>query len=110
MHLEGALTPELLFKLAARNEIKLPTDDRAFESVASLTSRYDRFTSLDDFLQYYYIGMSVLISESDFESLAWDYFEHAAADNVAHAGKLPSIRSLSLRKTMSISRLMLTSC
>lgn len=29
--------------------------------------------------------MSVLIDAADFESLAWDYFEHAAADGVAHA-------------------------
>jgi adenosine deaminase len=36
-------------------------------------------------LHYYYIGMSVLIDSSDFEALAWDYFQHAAADGVMHA-------------------------
>lgn len=29
--------------------------------------------------------MSVLTSASDFEDLAWDYFQHASADGVAHA-------------------------
>lgn len=29
--------------------------------------------------------MSVLIDSSDFEALAWDYFQHAAADGVVHA-------------------------
>ncbi|PPJ61415.1 hypothetical protein CBER1_09482 [Cercospora berteroae] len=85
MHLEGALTPEVLFTLASKNNITLPSDDPAFASPESLLQRYDNFTSLDDFLHYYYIGMSVLIDASDFESLAWDYFKHANADGVVHA-------------------------
>ncbi|KAG9806878.1 hypothetical protein KCU98_g22483, partial [Aureobasidium melanogenum] len=85
MHLEGSLSPEVLFTLAKRNNITLPQDDTAFQSPETLLARYDRFTSLDDFLHYYYIGMSVLISDSDFEDLAMDYFRHAAADGVAHA-------------------------
>lgn len=85
MHLEGALTPQVLFKLAAKNKITLPVEDQAFSSPEALLKRYDSFTSLDDFLHYYYIGMSVLVDASDFESLAWDYFEHASADGVAHA-------------------------
>ena len=48
MHLEGSLSPELLFKLAARNNVMLPQDDPAFASVEALYERYDRFTSLDD--------------------------------------------------------------
>lgn len=31
------------------------------------------------------MGMSVLVDASDFAALAWDYFEHAAADGVVHA-------------------------
>lgn len=85
MHLEGALTPTVLFTLAKRNNISLPSDDDAFASAKALTARYDRFTCLDDFLGYYYIGMSVLVHSHDFEDLAMDYFTHAAADGVAHA-------------------------
>ncbi|KAF2120303.1 hypothetical protein BDV96DRAFT_322953 [Lophiotrema nucula] len=85
IHLEGALTPPVLFQLAQRNNITLPQDDDAFQSSEFLLQRYQRFTSLDDFLHYYYIGMSVLIHASDFEALAWDYFEHASADGVHHA-------------------------
>ncbi|KAF2092738.1 adenosine deaminase [Rhizodiscina lignyota] len=85
MHIEGALSPSLIFKLAAKNGIELPKDDSAFSSVESLVERYKHFTSLDDFLHYYYIGMSVLLSAGDFEALAWDYFQHAAADGVVHA-------------------------
>lgn len=85
MHLEGALTPELLFSLAATNSITLPLDDPAFTSPATLHARYQNFTALDDFLHYYYIGMGCLITASDFECLAWDYFEHARRDGVVHA-------------------------
>ncbi|EME48093.1 hypothetical protein DOTSEDRAFT_167672 [Dothistroma septosporum NZE10] len=85
MHLEGALTPEVLFQLAAKNGISLPSDDVAFTSPETLVERYSRFSSLDDFLHYYYVGMSVLTDASDFEALAWDYFRHAAADGVSHA-------------------------
>ena len=48
MHLEGSLSPELLFELAAKNDVTLPQDDPAFASVEALYERYDRFTSLDD--------------------------------------------------------------
>jgi adenosine deaminase len=85
IHLEGALEPDLLFELAKRNNIQLPTDDVAFTSQETLLERYERFTSLDDFLHYYYIGMSVLITASDFEALATHYFQRGHADNLRHA-------------------------
>ncbi|KIX07889.1 adenosine deaminase [Rhinocladiella mackenziei CBS 650.93] len=87
MHLEGSLEPPLLFELASRNNISLPhpTVDPAFESISTLVARYRRFSSLDDFLQYYFIGMSVLITSSDFEALAYEYFTRARSDGVVHA-------------------------
>lgn len=87
MHLEGSLSPELLFQLSERNNIPLPSpaEDPAFTSVATLYERYANFTSLDDFLHYYYIGFSVLIHEADFEALAYAYFTKAAAQGVRHA-------------------------
>jgi adenosine deaminase len=105
MHLEGALTPTLLFHLSAKNNIALPspnapasltnpkpgltdpdTPDPAFASAAALQARYDAgFADLDAFLHYYYIGMRVLRSADDFEALADAYFEQAANANVRHA-------------------------
>lgn len=84
---QGSLEPDLLFELAKRNNISLPSveTDPSFESVGTLLARYRRFTSLDDFLHYYFIGMSVLITPEDFESLAYAYFKHAHADGVVHA-------------------------
>ena len=85
MHLEGALSPSLLFTLAARNSITIPTSDAAFASPTALLERYTRFSSLDDFLHYYFIGMKCLITEQDFEQLAWEYFLKAKSDGVVHA-------------------------
>ncbi|OBR06642.1 Adenine deaminase [Colletotrichum higginsianum IMI 349063] len=59
IHIEGSLAPELLFRLAAQNDIPLPADrDPAFAGVEALYERYRNFTSLDDFLHYYFIGFS----------------------------------------------------
>jgi adenosine deaminase len=87
LHIEGSLSPNLLFALASRNKITLPdpTTDPSFTSPITLLNRYENFTSLDDFLHYYFIGMSVLLSSSDFESLAYEYFTRAHNDGVQHA-------------------------
>lgn len=84
LHIEGTLEPELLFELAAKNNVSLP-DDPVYASAEVLHERYQQFTCLDDFLHYYYLGMGVLITESDFETLAWAYFVKAAGQNVRHA-------------------------
>ncbi|KAL8794196.1 MAG: hypothetical protein Q9195_003264 [Heterodermia aff. obscurata] len=87
MHLEGSLSPQLLFALATRNQIALPSaaEDASFASPEALLDRYTHFTSLDDFLHYYYVGMSALIHAQDFEDLASEYFLRAKADGVVHA-------------------------
>jgi adenosine deaminase len=78
IHVEGSLEPELMFALARRNGIPLP-----YASVEAVRQVY-RFGNLQDFLDIYYQGMSVLITEQDFYDLAWAYFERAHADNVRH--------------------------
>src|SRR5882672_7481937 len=78
IHIEGSLEPELMFALARRNGIRLP-----YPSVDALRQAY-RFGNLQDFLNLYYQGMSVLITEQDFYDLAWAYLERAHADNVRH--------------------------
>ncbi|KAK8038827.1 Adenine deaminase [Apiospora rasikravindrae] len=87
MHIEGSLEPELLFELAAKNGIALPSPaaDPAYASVEALRKRYEAFTGLDDFLGYYYVAMSALVDASDFERLAEAYFRRAASQNVRHA-------------------------
>jgi adenosine deaminase len=78
IHIEGSLEPELVFALARRNGIKLP-----YASVEALRQAY-QFRNLQDFLDIYYQGMSVLITEQDFYDLAYAYLKRAHADNVRH--------------------------
>jgi adenine deaminase len=78
IHIEGSLEPELMFALARRNGIHLP-----YPSIEAVRQAY-RFSDLQDFLDIYYKGMSVLITEQDFYDLAWAYLERAHADNVRH--------------------------
>ena len=78
IHIEGSLEPELMFALARRNGIKLP-----YASVDAVRQAY-QFRQLQDFLDIYYRGMSVLLTEQDFYDLAWAYLKRARDDNVRH--------------------------
>ena len=78
IHIEGSLEPELMFALSRRNGIRLP-----YASVEALRQAY-QFRHLQDFLDIYYQGMSVLVTEQDFYDLAWAYLQRAREDNVRH--------------------------
>ena len=78
IHVEGSLEPELMFGLARRNGIRLP-----YASVEAVRQAY-RFRNLQDFLDIYYQGMSVLVTEQDFYDLAFAYLARAHADKVRH--------------------------
>ncbi|HSW22956.1 MAG TPA: adenosine deaminase [Burkholderiaceae bacterium] len=79
IHIEGSLEPEVIFKLAQRNGVKLPYAD-----VEALRRAY-AFADLQSFLDIYYAGASVLLKEEDFFDMAFAYLQRAAADNVVHA-------------------------
>jgi adenosine deaminase len=79
IHIEGSLEPELIFALAQRNGVRLP-----YANVEALRSAY-AFTNLQSFLDIYYAGASVLLTEQDFYDMARAYFVKAAEDNVLHA-------------------------
>jgi len=79
IHIEGSLEPELIFELARRNGVALP-----YASVDALRAAY-AFTDLQSFLDIYYAGASVLLTEQDFFDMAWAYLERARADNVLRA-------------------------
>ncbi|NQY98586.1 MAG: adenosine deaminase, partial [Henriciella sp.] len=78
LHLEGSLEPEMMMALAGRNAVAL-----AYGSVEALRAAYD-FTALQDFLDIYYQGMSVLQTEADFHDLTDAYLQRCQADNVRH--------------------------
>jgi adenosine deaminase len=78
LHIEGSLEPELLFKIAKRNKIALP-----YKSVDEIRKAYD-FDCLQDFLDLYYQGANVLLTEQDFYDLTYSYLEKCAIQNVRH--------------------------
>jgi adenosine deaminase len=79
LHIEGTLEPEMMFELAARNGIELP-----FESIEAVRAAY-QFTDLQSFLDIYYQGAAVLVTENDFADLMGAYLARAHADGVRHA-------------------------
>jgi adenine deaminase len=73
------LEPEMMMTLAHRNNVPLP-----YANVDAIRAAY-RFGSLQDFLDLYYVGMSVLRERQDFFDLGFAYLEKVAAQNVTHA-------------------------
>jgi adenosine deaminase len=78
VHVEGTLEPELMFELAARNGVRLP-----YASVEEVRRAY-QFTDLQSFLDLYYAGTRVLVTEQDFYDLAWAYLTRVAGQTVRH--------------------------
>ncbi|ART81308.1 adenosine deaminase [Oceanisphaera profunda] len=78
LHIEGTLEPELVFALAKRNGITLNYLDES-----ALQAAY-QFDDLQSFLNVYYSGMQVLLTEQDFFDLTWAYLVRSHADKVRH--------------------------
>src|SRR5215813_467960 len=79
VHIEGTLEPELMFQLAARNDVKLP-----YKSPEEVRKAYD-FSDLQSFLDIYYQGTRVLLRDRDFYDLTWAYLQKAHEQNVRHS-------------------------
>ena len=79
VHIEGTLEPELMFALAQKNEVALP-----FDSVEQVRAAYE-FDDLQSFLDIYYQGAAVLVTEDDFSELMRAYLQRAIADGVRRA-------------------------
>ncbi|KAG5466249.1 hypothetical protein GH5_00991 [Leishmania sp. Ghana 2012 LV757] len=79
VHIEGTLSPELLFKLAKKNGVQIP-----YKTVEEVRAAYS-FADLQSFLNLYYEGMSVLITEDDFADLAYAYTRMMHESRICHA-------------------------
>jgi adenosine deaminase len=78
IHLEGSLEPQMMLELAKRNNVKLK-----YNSLVDFTKAY-KFNNLQEFLDLYYLGMSVLQTEQDYFDLTYAYLARVKADNVTH--------------------------
>ncbi len=78
LHIEGTFEPELMFNIAKRNNIKIK-----YKSIDEIKAAY-QFDCLQDFLDIYYAGAGVLITEQDFYDLTYSYLQKCANQNVRH--------------------------
>lgn len=79
LHIEGSFEPELMFKIADRNKIKIK-----YKSIDELKAAYN-FNNLQEFLDIYYAGANILLTEEDFYDLTMAYFKKISEQNVVHA-------------------------
>ena len=78
LHIEGSFEPELMFEIAKRNNLKIK-----FNSIKEVKEAY-KFNNLQEFLDIYYKGASVLIKGQDFYDMTWAYLEKIHKENVLH--------------------------
>lgn len=78
LHIEGTFEPELMFEIARRNNVSIP-----YKSVEVLKNAYN-FNNLQEFLDIYYAGASVLLHEQDFYDLTWAYLTKVHEQNLVH--------------------------
>lgn len=72
VHIEGTLEPDLIFEIGRRN------------GMAAQPPKRHEFGNLQDFLDLYYAGMSVLRVERDYYEMAAAYLRKAASQGVRH--------------------------
>ena len=78
LHIEGTFEPELMFKIAQRNNIPIN-----YNSIDELKKAYN-FNNLQEFLDMYYAGAKVLIHIQDFYDLTWAYLTKVHEQNLIH--------------------------
>ncbi len=78
LHIEGSLEPELMFRLAKKNNVEIP-----YKSIEDVRNAYN-FTNLQTFLDIYYAGANVLITKDDFYDLTWEYILKCVENNIIH--------------------------
>ena len=78
LHIEGSLSPALMWELAQKHRISMP-----YNSVEEIEKAY-QFSDLQSFLDLYYAGADVLRDEEDFYRLMKDYLDACERDNIVH--------------------------
>ena len=78
LHIEGSLEPELMLAMAKKNGVNIK-----YKSEDELRAAYN-FNNLQEFLDIYYAGADVLLTEEDFYDLTFAYLKKIHEDNVLH--------------------------
>jgi aminodeoxyfutalosine deaminase len=78
VHLEGSVSSELLFRIAGRNDVRLPVD-----TADDLRELY-RFRDFAHFIEVYILTTAALRREQDFREVVVDYARQAAAHGAVY--------------------------
>lgn len=78
LHIEGSLSPQLMWELAQKHQITIP-----YQSVEEIEKAYN-FSDLQSFLDLYYAGAGVLRDEDDFYQLMSAYLKRCQQENIVH--------------------------
>jgi adenosine deaminase len=78
IHLEGATSPEAIFRMARRNGISLPAAD--LES----WNAFCRFTDFNHFITVYETSTKCMLAAADFTEMVVDFCERQARHNVRY--------------------------
>ncbi|KAH6678815.1 putative adenosine deaminase [Plectosphaerella plurivora] len=100
VHIEGTLTPELRWKLAVRNGLKVSMGNKSAREILSpeelkqaygdviSSAQLPSYANAEEvpatFFEAYYSGCDVLRTRQDYFDLAYDYFRRAASMNVRY--------------------------
>ena len=79
MHIEGSLEPEMMLRLARRNDVEIP-----FATPDEVAAACE-FKDLQSFLNLFYAGLTVMRTARDFAEVTYAYMERAHADRVRRA-------------------------
>lgn len=78
MHVEGSMEADMLWRLAQKNNHKLPYSD-----VEQLVDAY-QFNNLTEFIEMYMLGTRVIKSEQDLYDVCMQYFHKCNEQNIRH--------------------------
>jgi len=79
MHIEGSLEPEMMLRLARRNDVEIP-----FSAPDEVAAACD-FKDLQSFLALFYSGLTVMRTARDFEEVTYAYLARAHQDSIRRA-------------------------
>jgi adenosine deaminase len=78
VHLEGTISPDMMYALAKRNNV-----DIGFDCPEAIAAAYE-FRNLDAFLQVYYAGLRVLLTQDDFYAVTFDHLLRAHEESTRY--------------------------
>jgi adenosine deaminase len=84
LHIEGTLTPELKWQLAARNKVTLPYNSIEEMRAAQAFEARDAPSYLRKFIQHYNEGMAVLRTARDFHDITLSHLKSCRDENVRY--------------------------